>query len=122
VTLAMRRSDTMAISSVPRAEQRLRIRCLVTKCGRCGSGLGGLILTYLNAQTGLSLHEGHTMLDWQPISSAPFDRDLQLSVIENEEVYALIFPCRRTQTGILHNGLRAGKVLATAEVCIMRRP
>jgi hypothetical protein len=39
------------------------------------------------------------MLDWQPISSAPFDRDLQLSVIEKEEVYALIFPCRRTQTG-----------------------
>jgi len=39
------------------------------------------------------------MLDWQPISSAPFDRDLQLSVIEKEEVYALIFSCRRTQTG-----------------------
>ena len=35
------------------------------------------------------------MRDWQPITSAPFDRDLQLSVIEKEEVYALIFPCRQ---------------------------
>jgi hypothetical protein len=39
------------------------------------------------------------MSDWQPISSAPFDCDLQVSVIEKEEVYALIFPCRRTQNG-----------------------
>ena len=40
------------------------------------------------------------MLDWQPISTAPFDRDLQLSVIEKEEVYALIFPCRRTSNWV----------------------
>jgi len=39
------------------------------------------------------------MNDWQPISTAPFDRDLQLSVIEKAEVYSLAFPCRRTQTG-----------------------
>ena len=37
------------------------------------------------------------MLDWQPISTAPFDRDLQLGVIEKGEIYALIFPCRRVQ-------------------------
>lgn len=35
------------------------------------------------------------MDDWQPISTAPRDRDLQLSVIEDGEVYALVFPCRR---------------------------
>jgi hypothetical protein len=39
------------------------------------------------------------MLDWQPISSAPLDRDLELSVIEKGEVHALVFPCRRTQAG-----------------------
>ncbi len=39
------------------------------------------------------------MTDWHPISTAPFDRDLQLSVIEKGEVFALIFPCRLTQTG-----------------------
>lgn len=38
------------------------------------------------------------MCDWQPIQSAPFDRDLQLSVIEGE-VHPLVFPCRRTQAG-----------------------
>jgi len=41
------------------------------------------------------------MPDWRPISSAPFDHDLQLSVIENDEVFSLIFPCRRTPTGWL---------------------
>jgi len=40
-----------------------------------------------------------SMPDWQPIATAPFGRDLQLSVIEREEVYALIFPCRRTPIG-----------------------
>jgi hypothetical protein len=37
--------------------------------------------------------------DWHPISTVPFDRDLQLSVIEKGEVYALVFPCRRTLAG-----------------------
>jgi hypothetical protein len=36
---------------------------------------------------------------WQPIASAPFDRDLQLSVIEEDEVHALAFPCRRAAAG-----------------------
>jgi hypothetical protein len=39
------------------------------------------------------------MLDWQPIATAPFDRDLQVSVIERGEIHTLIFPCRRTQAG-----------------------
>jgi hypothetical protein len=38
------------------------------------------------------------MCNWLPIESAPFDRDLQLSVIEGE-VHALVFPCRRTDAG-----------------------
>jgi hypothetical protein len=37
--------------------------------------------------------------DWRPISSAPFDQDLELSVIEEDEVHALLFPCRRTARG-----------------------
>jgi hypothetical protein len=37
--------------------------------------------------------------DWQPISTAPFEHDLQLSVIEQGEVHALAFPCRRTANG-----------------------
>ena len=32
---------------------------------------------------------------WLPISTAPADRDLELSVIEREEVHALVFPCRK---------------------------
>lgn len=40
-------------------------------------------------RTGTALHE------WHPISTAPRDRDLHLCVIEDGEVYALVFPCRR---------------------------
>ena len=43
--------------------------------------------------------ETEAMRDWQLISTVPFDRDLQLSVIEKGEIHTLIFPCRRTQAG-----------------------
>ena len=36
---------------------------------------------------------------WQPISSAPFDLDLELAVIDRTEVHALAFPCRRIYDG-----------------------
>ncbi|MEI9924669.1 MAG: hypothetical protein WDN50_15070 [Bradyrhizobium sp.] len=39
------------------------------------------------------------MREWHPISTAPFDRDLQLSVHERDEVHSLVFPCRRTENG-----------------------
>jgi hypothetical protein len=37
---------------------------------------------------------------WQPIATAPFDRDLELAVINSSgEPHALIFPCRRADEG-----------------------
>jgi hypothetical protein len=41
-------------------------------------------------------------MDWWPIDTAPFETDLQLSVIENGEVHSLVFPCRRTEDGWSH--------------------
>lgn len=32
---------------------------------------------------------------WHPISVAPFDRDLQLAVIDKDGTHMLIFACRR---------------------------
>lgn len=43
---------------------------------------------------------------WQPISTAPFGRDLHLSVIERGEVYALAFPCRRSAVGWIDTATR----------------
>lgn len=37
--------------------------------------------------------------DWSPIAEAPCQTSLQLAVIEDGEIYALVFPCHRTQTG-----------------------
>ena len=34
-------------------------------------------------------------MEWQRITSAPFDRDLELAVIGYDGVHALAFPCRR---------------------------
>jgi hypothetical protein len=33
-------------------------------------------------------------MDWQPVSTAPFDRDLELAVINYGGTHALAFPCR----------------------------
>jgi hypothetical protein len=38
-------------------------------------------------------------LVWEKISAAPYDRDLELAVIEGDRVYALVFACRRTASG-----------------------
>jgi hypothetical protein len=36
---------------------------------------------------------------WQEISTAPFDRDLELAVIDGDGPHALVFPCRRILSG-----------------------
>ena len=36
---------------------------------------------------------------WEPISTAPFDRDLELAVFDRAEFHALVFPCRRVLGG-----------------------
>jgi hypothetical protein len=37
--------------------------------------------------------------EWQRILTAPFDRDLELAVINYGGVHALVFPCRRILGG-----------------------
>jgi hypothetical protein len=37
--------------------------------------------------------------EWKRTSCAPFDRDLELAVIDSEGPYALVFPCRRILGG-----------------------
>jgi hypothetical protein len=36
---------------------------------------------------------------WYDISTAPFDRDLELAVIDGDVPYALVFACRRKSDG-----------------------
>lgn len=36
---------------------------------------------------------------WNPISSAPSDRSLELAVIDNDGVHALVFPCEKASAG-----------------------
>jgi hypothetical protein len=36
---------------------------------------------------------------WQSIATAPYDRDLELAVIEKDGLHPLVFACRRTPSG-----------------------
>jgi hypothetical protein len=36
---------------------------------------------------------------WKGIGTAPFDRDLELAVVEGDHVHQLVFAVRRTPTG-----------------------
>jgi hypothetical protein len=38
-------------------------------------------------------------LVWEKISTAPYDRDLELAVVEGDRVHPLVFACRRTAHG-----------------------
>jgi len=38
-------------------------------------------------------------MEWQPIASAPFERDLEVAVLEAAEIHRLVFPCRRVLRG-----------------------
>jgi hypothetical protein len=42
---------------------------------------------------------GRFVMEWRPISTAPFDRDLELAVIGYHGAHALAFPCRRILGG-----------------------
>jgi hypothetical protein len=42
------------------------------------------------------VHQGHV---WQHVSTAPFDRDLELAVIDQDGPHALVFACRRVLNG-----------------------
>jgi len=39
------------------------------------------------------------MATWQHIFTAPFDRDLEVAVIERGDTHSLVFPCRRILGG-----------------------
>jgi hypothetical protein len=84
----MRPGPRRAYARAPRAERAERL--INRKVGRPIRGHSASI-----AETAL-------MDQWQPISSAPFDQDLELSVIEANEAHALVFPCRRIVDGWLN--------------------
>ena len=52
-------------------------------------------------------------MDWQRISNAPFERDLELAVIDADGPHVLVFPCRR---------ILAGWINAESKKCIDVRP
>jgi hypothetical protein len=44
-----------------------------------------------------------SLLGWHATSTAPFDRDLEIAVLDTDGPHALVFPCRR----ILHGWVKA---------------
>jgi hypothetical protein len=54
------------------------------------------LLTWIKATASELLYQ---VSMWQPITSAPYGSDLELSVIEREVTHVLAFPCRRDSYG-----------------------
>lgn len=48
---------------------------------------------------------------WEGISTAPYERALELAVIEGNRVHALIFACRRTPSGWIKDTTRERVVI-----------
>ena len=48
----------------------------------------------------------HFRMGWQAVATAPFDRDLELAVIDAEGPHALVFPCRRVGNSWIDAKLR----------------
>jgi hypothetical protein len=48
----------------------------------------------------------HFIMEWQRISTAPFDRDLELAVIDASGIHPLVFPCRRVLHGWIRPNMR----------------
>jgi hypothetical protein len=42
-------------------------------------------------------------MEWKPIATAPFDRDLELAVIDYDGTHTLVFPCRRHLHGWINS-------------------
>jgi hypothetical protein len=61
-------------------------------------------MMHINAEPGRRIYQS-TM--WQPVASAPLDRDLELAVIDKADVHALVFPCRRLRDHWIHAGTHA---------------
>jgi hypothetical protein len=45
----------------------------------------------------------HFQMQWQSITTAPFDRDLELAVIDGWGTHTVVFPCRR----VVHGWIKA---------------
>jgi len=46
------------------------------------------------------------MMDWQPISTAPFDRLIEVSVADGGDLHVFAFPVRRLAGGWLADGVK----------------
>jgi hypothetical protein len=45
--------------------------------------------------------------DWQPIATAPLDRNVQVGVTSKSGILAIFFPCRRTESGWINAVVKA---------------
>ena len=56
-------------------------------------------ITYFTGELQRRSRIAASLLGWHGISTAPFDRDLELAVLDTDGPHALVFPCRRILRG-----------------------
>jgi hypothetical protein len=57
----------------------------------------------MNVKAATAKTPDHAQMEWQAISTAPFDRELELAVLDRGGVHALVFPCRRVLRGWINS-------------------
>lgn len=54
-------------------------------------------------QSAASVPSDTVGMEWKPVTTAPFGRDLELAVIDYNGTHALVFPCRRHLHGWINS-------------------
>ena len=62
---------------------------------RRGGSISDLLIG-IKAEPTATRHEAPV---WQPITTAPFESEIELAVIDSDGPHALVFPCRRVADG-----------------------
>ncbi|WP_348642227.1 hypothetical protein [Mesorhizobium sp. B2-3-5] len=53
----------------------------------------------IQIKAALGARTDHMKIMWEPIQSAPFDRELELAVLDEDGEHALVFPCKKILGG-----------------------
>jgi hypothetical protein len=71
---------------------------------------GRLLERGMRAKREISLVESRRLAMWHPISTAPYDHDLQLAVIDRDGEHVLVFACRRSGTATWIDALTTRRI------------
>src|SRR5207244_8494755 len=96
----VRRAAERDRAPCPRARAKKARGIAVRRSGQAGSAQTGQKLIQVKARNHFSADADWM---WNPIASAPFGLSLELAVLDQDGLHALVFPCEKGREGWLHS-------------------